>query len=229
MLTISSLLILFALFHINLSLSIVQYSKKSNLSILVSQCISCISGPKLDAVCWTGSNKLQGVLPFQEQPPCFSWGSCLPVHSAQPGPCGQKPCPWADQLTPLWTKPLLLSRSTHPQHINTPTWCHPKQDQRKVHCVLQSTLNWLYLWAGCFELLGFGKIGLVWVFFLDFWLVLLGFGFWGFYWGKWNLFCVCFLKAFCNIFISRILSLEAIMHNFNGFHLLLQELWISIY
>lgn len=49
---ISSLQILFALFHINLLLSLVQYSTKKNylISAPVCQRISCTSGPKLDEV-----------------------------------------------------------------------------------------------------------------------------------------------------------------------------------
>lgn len=155
---ISSLQILFALFHINLLLSLVQYSTKKDylISTPVCQCISYTSGPKLDEVCQIGSNKLQGVLPFQVQPPLFVLGFLPAAHSARPGPCGQ-PCPRADQLSP---------------HTNTHRLgVIPRHDQSKPHRVLQITmLKRLYLWAGCFELLGFGFS--CWIFgWLLFWVL----------------------------------------------------------
>lgn len=111
---------------------------------------------------------------------------------------------------------LPLSRSTQPHHSNTPGLGSSQTDQSKLHCVLQITLNWLCLWAGCFELLGFGMMGWVWVFLLDF-----GGG------GR-----ICFVFGFFKFFavlLPHILSLQAIMNSFNEFHLLLRGPWISIY
>lgn len=122
------------------------------------------------------------------QPPCWSWAPVC--HSLS------------------MARFLCLSTSPHLHHTNTHRLGVIPNTTRVNFSVLHITLKWLYLWADCFELLGFGMISWAWVSLLNFHLVLLGFGFWGFYWGQGG------KSALCLFSLKRVLPAGNILYYF---------------